>query len=156
MARPVTRVHTYSNSIQRVVNLVLPNNNLRGPLVDEIKWMDELKTLSCQQNALSGSIPPSWSTLTSLVTLDLSGNQLTGPLPARFFDGMKRNRDKRDRGQGLRTLNLQQNLLWGEIPHTVSTLVGLTTLNLSGNQMSCPLPAGLFCCTMLKSLRLGR
>jgi phage-related holin len=54
---------------------------------------------------------------------------------------MKRNRDKREGGNnGLRSLNLSNNKLWGEVPYTVSTLVGLTTLNLSSNTLSQQLP----------------
>ena len=30
--------------------------------------------------------------------------------------------------------------MWGELPYTISTLVGLTTLNLTGNKFSQQLP----------------
>lgn len=53
---------------------------------------------------------------------------------------MKRNKNKRERGTGLRTINLSGNQMWGELPYTISTLVGLTTLNLTGNKFSQQLP----------------
>ena len=80
-------VHTFSTHIQRVTNLVLPQNNLVGPLCEDLKWMDELRTLSLQGNALTGTVPPAWSTLTSLVTLDLSHNQITVGSEERWLRG---------------------------------------------------------------------
>jgi hypothetical protein len=73
-------VHTLSTQVHRVVNLVVPKNNLKGPLIDEVRWLDKLKTLALPSNELSGSIPPAWSTLTSLTMLDLSNNHITGTL----------------------------------------------------------------------------
>jgi hypothetical protein len=64
--------------VQRVINIVMPNNNVEGPLVPELKWLDKLKTLSMPKNKLSGPIPSEWGSMTSLITIDLSQNQISG------------------------------------------------------------------------------
>ena len=42
---------------QRVTAVVLPRNNMVGPLVEEVKWMNDLKALCFPHNQLSGHIP---------------------------------------------------------------------------------------------------
>lgn len=61
-----------------MVNIVMPHNNVEGPLVPELRWLDKLKTLSMPQNQLWGSIPQEWASMTSLITVDLSHNKLSG------------------------------------------------------------------------------
>jgi len=36
-------------------------------------------------NSLTGTLPPSWSALSSLTTLDLGGNQLSGTVPTAWL-----------------------------------------------------------------------
>jgi Leucine-rich repeat (LRR) protein len=149
-------VRSYNALDQRVASLVLPSNNLCGRLPDALQWLDRLKTLALPGNALTGPLPPAFSSLTSLAALDLSSNQLSGVLHARLFEGMHRNRDpKALEHQGLRSLNVAHNQLWGQVPNSVSTLRALALLNLANNHLSQRLPEGLSCCTALKALRLS-
>jgi len=148
-------VATVSTINQRVTAVVLPRNNMVGPLVEEVKWMNDLKALCFPHNQLSGHIPEGWSSLRSLTNLDLSNNKISGPMNESFFSGMKKSRDLRDKSLGLRSLNLGRNQMWGPLPESLSTLVALSTLNLAHNHFSQALPEALFECKQLKTLRLS-
>jgi hypothetical protein len=74
-------------------------------------------------------LPSPWGALTALWTLDLSHNQLLGPLPAEW-------------GQwtALRYLLLQDNQLLGPLPAEWGNLTAVVYLRLSNNHLSGPLP----------------
>ncbi|XP_051134619.1 tyrosine-sulfated glycopeptide receptor 1-like [Andrographis paniculata] len=61
--------------------------------------------LSVPNRGLAGTIPPSLSNLTSLVSLNLSGNKFSGALPPAFFHGLSR----------LQVLDLSSNRFSGEL-----------------------------------------
>ena len=63
-----------------VTELALPGNNLSGPLPAALGSLTSLTTLDLSDNQLSGTIPD-LTTLTQLQTLDLSDNQLSGTIP---------------------------------------------------------------------------
>ena len=96
-------------------------------------------------NKLTGPIPASLGNLTSLTTLYLNGNQLTGPIPARL--GNLNN---------LQLLWLYNNKLSGAIPTELGSLPNLTWLNLGGNELSGPIPTKLGDLTNLTGLFLWR
>ena len=79
----------------------------------------------------------SWTGITcdpkqvAVVGINLSNNNLVGPLPSSF-------------PSGLTSLNLSQNQLTGVLPTTLSTLLpALTTLDLSNNQLTGSIPNSL-------------
>jgi len=66
----------------RVQKLLLPANNLSGPIPPELQRLHHLQTLRLNGNQLSGPIPPQLGQLPNLHSLRLQHNQLSGTIPA--------------------------------------------------------------------------
>ena len=88
--------------------------------------------LDLSGNQLSGPVPPELGNLSGLGYLDLSGNQLSGEIP-----------EELGKLAGLARLDLSENQLTGEIPAWLGALSGLSYLNLGGNQLSGLIPPEL-------------
>ena len=68
----------------RVSALILPGNNLIGPLPPELGDLASLQVLSLSDNQLTGSIPSQLGDLANVQLLLLVGNQLEGEVPAQI------------------------------------------------------------------------
>ncbi|VFQ86488.1 unnamed protein product [Cuscuta campestris] len=101
-------------------------NDLTGPVPENIP--STLQVLSMAGNQLTGPIPLSIASLTSLTKLDLSLNQLSGEIP------------DLSRLTTLQEVDLAGNSLTGAIPPTITGLTNLSTLDLSENQLSGEIP----------------
>ena len=114
-----------------VTKLELPGNNLSGPLLPTLGSLTSLTTLDLSDNRLSGTIPD-LTALTSLTTLNLGGNQLSGTIPG-------------DLGSlpGLQDLSLRDNRLTGLIPAELGDLDALDALYLDNNRLTGTIPAEL-------------
>ncbi|CAA6661876.1 unnamed protein product [Spirodela intermedia] len=144
----------------RVVELLLDGFSLSGKIGRGLFQLQSLQTLSLSRNNLSGSltpftkmenlrepirgIPPSLGSCSTLASLNLSSNQLSGSLPGNLWWL-----------NALRTLDLSFNLLSGEIPPGIEKMYNLRTISLRGNRLSGSLPDGIGGCLLLKSLDLG-
>ncbi len=104
----------------RVTDLELDDNNLVGTLPSELRSLTSLTSLMLSENKLSGNIP-NLSGLSQLEHLDLGDNQLNGTLPG--WLGNLTN---------LEQLYLDHNELSGAIPRWVSNLTNLEQLYLCG------------------------
>ncbi|GER45569.1 leucine-rich repeat protein kinase family protein [Striga asiatica] len=114
----------------RVVALRLPASSLSGALpANTISNLTSLRTLSLRLNHLSGPLPDDLSRLSQLRNLYLQGNQFTGPLPDSVLSL-----------HALVRLNLASNNFSGEIPRGLGNLTRLRTLYLEENQFDGPLP----------------
>ena len=82
-------------------------------------------------NNLSGTIPPSFGSLSYLQVLNLGHNQLTGNIPD-SFGGLK----------AVGVLDLSHNNLQGIIPGALGTLSFLSDLDVSNNNLSGSIPSG--------------
>lgn len=134
-------------------NLYLQNNRLSGGIPDMFKSLIRLQRLNLAHNILTGSIPDSLIELETLqVLLDLSFNNLSGPIPS----GMQmlvtlRLSSNQFTGQiaegsvflGVEILDLSNNQLQGQIPSSLGQMKGLQYLNLSQNRFSGSLPSSL-------------
>ncbi|XP_047059730.1 probably inactive leucine-rich repeat receptor-like protein kinase At3g28040 [Lolium rigidum] len=116
----------------RLAELHLRGNRLSGSIPDALFDVG-LETVDMSSNALSGVMPSGSTRLAeTLQWLDLSGNQLTGSIPAEmalFFS--------------LRYLNVSRNALHTQLPPELGLLRNLTVLDLRSSGLYGPLPSDL-------------
>ena len=110
---------------QRVVSIVLANNNLLGALASDLGLLDSLQTLDLGTNELSGVLPAELGNLAILTRLELDSNQFTGSIPQELGNLA-----------ALTTLDLGTNELSGVLPTELGNLTALTTLELDNNQFT--------------------
>lgn len=101
-------------------------------------------TLQLSQNQLAGPLPVSLNALTSLKWLILHRNQLTGAIPPALGSLAT-----------LRGLNLWDNQLTGPIPVELTALSNLESLILSSNQLTGEIPTQFGNLTHLTTLHLS-
>ncbi|CAH1435007.1 unnamed protein product [Lactuca virosa] len=95
--------------------------------------------LSCSGNRVTqltfdragyvGTLSPLVSKLTQLITIDISDNKFSGPIPSSLFSL-----------PNLQTLNLRSNSFSGTIPSDISNLKSIQALDISHNSLSGSLP----------------
>jgi Leucine-rich repeat (LRR) protein len=157
----------------------LGKNRFYGELPE---WLGEswplLNLLSLRSNSFFGSIPSKLTLLNNLQILDLANNQFSGPIPAHLdnFTSMgNMNPNELAYAEGwsatmkdidieyipydksleyLRSIDLSNNYLTGEIPETVVALAGLLNLNLSHNHLVGKIPFKIGNMKSLESLDL--
>ncbi|KAJ6369523.1 hypothetical protein OIU76_027871 [Salix suchowensis] len=113
--------------------LQLPSFQLSGKLPESLKYCHSLTTLDLSGNDLSGPIPPeicNW--LPYIVNLDLSGNKFSGPIPPEIVNC-----------KFLNNLNLNGNKLTGSIPFGFDRLDRLKTFSVASNELSGTIPEEL-------------
>lgn len=95
------------------MSIDLSNNNLAGPIPEEIGTLVGLINLNLSRNLISGKIPEQIGNLQSLESLDLSNNHLSGEIPWDLSNLTS-----------LSYMNLSYNNLSGRIPsgHQLDTL----------------------------------
>lgn len=104
--------------------LYLTNNNIRGPLPDDIFQLRSLEKLSIAFNGLTSTIPSDIaSSLPGLRFLDFNENMLEGNLPPSF-------------PAGLEVLLISGNKLSGNIPSAVDSLDKLMFIDLAKQESS--------------------
>lgn len=133
-----------TNSLGRVIELYLSNNNLKGVLPSEIGNLECLEWLEMDNNLIQSPLPESFRNLSRLRGLHLSYNRLTGPLPEQIKyltnlqslylegPGMEEN------GDYVRLPD--HEYLSGELPEWLADLKGLWNIDLSFNHFSGTLP----------------
>nr|XP_023917738.1 receptor-like protein 9DC3 [Quercus suber] len=82
LERELVKVPTIFTSID------LSCNNLDGPIPEEIEVLKSLYVLNLSHNAFTSRIPPSLGKLSKLESLDLSSNKLTGGIPMQLADSL--------------------------------------------------------------------
>ncbi|AQK78405.1 Leucine-rich repeat receptor protein kinase EMS1 [Zea mays] len=103
----------YTESMIFLMSIDLSNNNLAGPIPEEIGTLVGLINLNLSRNLISGKIPEQIGNLQSLESLDLSNNHLSGEIPWDLSNLTS-----------LSYMNLSYNNLSGRIPsgHQLDTL----------------------------------
>lgn len=128
--------------LDALVSLALPGNRLSGTLPDALP--PRLRSLDLSGNAISGGIPASLASCESLVSLNLSRNRLTGPVPDGIWSL-----------PSLRSVDLSGNLLSGSVPGGFPRSSSLREVDLSRNLLQGEIPADIGEAGLLKSLDLG-
>ncbi|KAK9670149.1 hypothetical protein RND81_13G181200 [Saponaria officinalis] len=121
--------HSSHSNISRVTTLALDQPGYSARL-DSVSWtLPFLRSLDLSGNNFSGPIPDSFSGLTRLQKLTLSHNSLTGPIP-----------DSLSQLGFLEEVYLDYNALEGPIPGSFSGLTRLRRLEVQGNRLTGELP----------------
>lgn len=113
----------------RVTRLILPNNNLNGPLPAEMAALTFLGDVYLLHNKLSGSLPGFFAGNSSLRFLRIGFNEFSGEIPAGLAQI-----------PNLRWLDLQSNNLTGELPAAFGELADLQMLSVRNNQITGTIP----------------
>lgn len=106
------------------------NNSLSGRIPSELGRLQSLLHLLLDNNKLSEQLPPELSNISTLLILQLDNNQFTGSMPQSYYNISK-----------LLKLSLRNCSLSGTIQNLTS-LISLTYLDLSRNQLDGELPSG--------------
>ncbi|KAJ6838843.1 putative leucine-rich repeat receptor-like protein kinase [Iris pallida] len=106
------------------------SNNLSGGIPDTIGSLSSLEALHLSNNSLSGKIPSSLQGCTGLAILDLSQNKFTGKVPTWIGESCP----------SLKILRLRSNMFAGRIPQNLSRLLGLQIVDLAQNNLSGTIP----------------
>ncbi|RID67798.1 hypothetical protein BRARA_C00004 [Brassica rapa] len=113
------------SSLTNIFHVLLDNNNLSGDLPPQLSQLPNLQILQLDNNNFSGSdIPASYGNFSSILKLDLSWNELTGPIPSTNLS------------EDVTTIDLSNNILNGSIPLSFSNLPLLQMLDLRNNSLS--------------------
>ncbi len=125
-----TGVDCWHPDENRVLNLRLSDMGLRGQFPQDIRNCSSLTGLDLSNNNLSGPLPSNLSFLFPFITiLDLSGNSFSGPIPANIANCTY-----------LNLLKLDHNQLTGEIPPKIGFLNRLKSFSVSNNLLTGPVP----------------
>ncbi|EEF46852.1 serine/threonine-protein kinase bri1, putative [Ricinus communis] len=122
--------------------LNLSANNLEGPLPIP---PPSISIYIISQNSLTGEISPMFCNLTSVLTLDLSRNNLSGSLP----------RCLGNFSNFVLVMDLRSNNFSGTIPDRFESECKVRMMDFSHNKLEGKLPRSLANCTKLEMLNLG-
>ncbi|KAF7087060.1 hypothetical protein CFC21_090281 [Triticum aestivum] len=121
------------NRLQRLEDLLLGQNSLRGTIPDTLTNCSNLYELFLSSNLLIGEVPSGIGRLSNLLLLFLGGNNLTGEIPPRLKNSSQ-----------LEYILLADNKLTGTIIDELGKLPNLSELNLAENRLSCGIPETLY------------
>ncbi len=118
-------------TLQKMTHIMLPGNNLQGQISEAFGRL-ELNWLDLSENQISGPLPFSlWQS--QIANLMLSDNAISGRLPP----------DIGQLGSSVEVLDLSNNQFSGPLPAQLGQLSRLSILNISGNQFEGQLPLSL-------------
>ncbi|AES70162.2 receptor-like protein [Medicago truncatula] len=102
-------------------------------VVNSLPSLLKLKLFNCNLNNFIINTSIGYLNLSSLITLDLSGNNLTSHLPDGYFNLTK----------DINYLSLEESNIYGEIPSSLLNLQNLRHLNLYNNKLHGSIPNGI-------------
>ncbi|KAL8048590.1 hypothetical protein ABFX02_07G075900 [Erythranthe guttata] len=120
------------------------NCKIKDIIPPDIGNLSSLVTLSLFENELSGNIPPSVSHMHKLQGLGLHRNNLRGSYPEGLCD-LER----------LVVLSLSKNNFFGRIPECLGNITSLRYLHLDSNMLTSSIPSSVWCLTDFLYLNLS-
>ncbi|KAL6603592.1 hypothetical protein ACP70R_043953 [Stipagrostis hirtigluma subsp. patula] len=142
------RISPSLGNLTGLMYLNLSHNSLHGSLPMELVLHSTIVTLDVSFNNLAGPLQELQSSNPDLPlqVLNISSNFITGQFPSTVWEGMK----------NLVALNASNNSFTGQIPASICVnSPSLTVLDLCYNKFSGNIPPGLGNCTMLRLLKAG-
>ncbi|XP_055801784.1 receptor-like protein 7 [Solanum dulcamara] len=127
-----------------LMELDIADTGISGELPDSIGTLSSLNILYLSGCQFSGSIPDSVGNLTQIRELDFSDNNFTSHIPSTIFNFTH-----------LRSLYLSSNSLSGPLPNNASMLQNLKELDLSYNSLNGTIPSWVFSLPWLSLLSLS-
>ncbi|KQJ96175.1 brassinosteroid LRR receptor kinase BRL2 [Brachypodium distachyon] len=128
-----------------LTDLRLARNNITGELSPSFaSGSTTLVTLDLSGNRLTGAIPPSLLLSGACKTLNLSYNALSGAMPEPMVSS-----------GALEVLDVTSNRLTGAIPRSIGNLTSLRVLRASSNNISGSIPESMSSCGALRVLELA-
>ncbi|CAL5086094.1 unnamed protein product [Urochloa decumbens] len=124
-----------------ITSIILSGANLGGQLGNTLGNFTSLITLDLSNNNIGGTIPDGLPV--TMQKFFLSANQLSGSLPSTLSSLTL-----------LTSMSLNNNQLSGDIPDVFLSLTGLANLDFSSNNLTGPLPSSMGNLTALTSLHI--
>jgi EIX receptor 1/2 len=162
-------------SILSLVILNLHSNKFHGSIPLQLCHLVQIQFLDLSQNNISGNIPRCLYNLTAMALTNSNDTNVEVATHSLYFDGIqfefflggyfvvdtivswKGNSYHYGKNfKEMRSIDLSNNKLTGEIPEEISSLKGLLALNLSRNMLTGLIPQKIGYLTQLESLDLSR
>ncbi|CAI9112014.1 OLC1v1012377C1 [Oldenlandia corymbosa var. corymbosa] len=138
-------IQSILGQFKQVKFLVLHGNSYSGGLYTSgILNLTNIYRLDLSYNNLSGPLPVEVSQMPNLMFLILAYNQFTGPIPSEYGNF-----------QGIQVIDLSYNRLNGSIPSSLGKLSSLLWLMLANNELSGEIPPEFGNCSSLLWLNLA-
>ncbi len=132
VCRPIALPSGSPNAVERVVAVLLQENNLSGSFPTSVFKFSFLQLLVLDHNLLVGQLPEDIGRLGYLFHFDISDNQFIGLLPSSIIDLSK-----------LQVLDLTNNQFTGSLPEQIGQLKLMRMADFSRNLFTGKIPASI-------------
>ncbi|KAG1650184.1 putative inactive leucine-rich repeat receptor-like protein kinase [Nymphon striatum] len=135
-------------TIARLKNLKVLNlafNSIHDKIPESITKLSNLQVLRLGKNKISGSIPQNIGDLKQLEVLDLFSNEISGSIPRSLGSAKK-----------LKVISISDNNISGRIPNQIGDLKNLERLELADNNVFGDVPEGIGELSKLQMLVLAQ
>ncbi|XP_050364981.1 receptor protein kinase CLAVATA1 [Argentina anserina] len=149
-------------------NLILMDNHFFGSIPEDLGQCKSLWKIRMSRNTITGTIPAGMFRLPNVSMIELIDNYLSGQLPAQMSAGalgilgLSGNQISGEipaaigNLKNLQTLSMEMNKFSGQIPMEIFNLKSLAKINISANNLSDRVPDTISQCSSLTSADFSR